>query len=86
MELLPTDQPKDSGTDSSDSSEDEIFSLSHCASVSVQGKKTIKLHALVNNQELLVLIDSGSSSTFIVTRLLTRSIVQSVKLHQFKLQ
>lgn len=65
MELLPTDQPKDSGSDPSNSSEDEIFSLPHCASVGVQGKKTIKLHALVNNQELLVLIDSGSSSTII---------------------
>lgn len=65
MELLPVEDAKEHSTDSSDSSEEEVFSLSQYATVGVQGKKTMKLHAMVNNQELLILIDSGSSCTFI---------------------
>ena len=35
------------------------------AAAGVQGKKTIKLTGLVNNQQILILLDSGSSCTFI---------------------
>lgn len=57
----PTEQ------DSSDSSDEDeaVFSLSQSAAVGVQGKKTVKLHGIVNSQEILILIDSGSSSSFI---------------------
>lgn len=50
---------------SEESSEEEFFSLSQAAAVGIQGRKTIKLTGLINSQEILILIDSGSSSTFI---------------------
>jgi hypothetical protein len=37
----------------------------YCAVVGVQGKKTMRLKATIQQQEMLVLIDSGSSGTFI---------------------
>lgn len=55
----------DSKDDSSNDDDDEVFQLSTCAAEGVQGKKTLKLHGLVGNQDILILIDSGSSSTFI---------------------
>jgi hypothetical protein len=55
-----------SDTTSEDSSDGEqVFALSNFAAAGVQGKKTIKLIGLVNNQQILILIDSGSSCTFI---------------------
>jgi hypothetical protein len=52
---------------SSQGSEAEILSLSYCATVGIQGKKTMRLKATIQQQEVLVLIDSGSSGTFINT-------------------
>ncbi|CAD6219531.1 unnamed protein product [Miscanthus lutarioriparius] len=66
LEAVQTEPPQDDLTeDSSDDDDDEIFSLSQCAVEGVQGKKTIKLSGLVNHQEILILIDSGSSCSFI---------------------
>jgi hypothetical protein len=66
MELFAEDSPPEQEiSDSSDEDDAAVFALSHAATVGVQGKKTVKLHGLVNNQELLILIDSGSSATFI---------------------
>lgn len=54
---------------SSDEEEDEqVFSLSSSTVEGVQGRKTIRLNGLVNNQEILILIDSGSSCTFISSK------------------
>jgi len=68
-ELMAAVQPdsfsEQSSDKSSDDEGDEIFSLSYHANEGVQGKKTIKLSGLVNHQELLILIDSGSSCPFI---------------------
>ena len=64
MEILPEDPPSDHSSAVS-SDDEQVFALSQCAAVGVQGKKTIKINGLVNNQEILILIDSGSSSTFI---------------------
>ena len=50
---------------SDESSDDEVFSLSQAAIVGVQGRKTIKITGLVNSQEILILIDSGTSSSFL---------------------
>jgi len=50
---------------SDESSDDEVFSLSQATMVGVQGRKTIKITGLVNSQEILILIDSGSSSSFL---------------------
>lgn len=53
------------GEDLNTSSDEEILSLSVEALEGFQGKKTIRLQGLVHKQEVLILIDSGSSSTFI---------------------
>ena len=45
-----------------------MFALSQSAAVGVSGKKTIKLHGIVKDQELLILIDSGSICTFISSK------------------
>jgi hypothetical protein len=50
---------------SSDEDTDEVFQLSQSAAAGVQGKKTLKLSGLVGKHEILILIDSGSSCTFI---------------------
>ena len=50
------------------SSEEDVLSLSLAATEGIQGKKTIKLQELIHNQEILLLVDSGSSSTFINTQ------------------
>jgi hypothetical protein len=50
---------------SSQGSEAEILPLSYCATVGIQGKKTMRLKSTIQQQEVLVLIDSGSSGIFI---------------------
>ena len=65
MELISDESPPDQNTlDSSDEYE-AVFALSQSAAVGVPGKKTIKLHGIVKDQELLILIDSDSTCTFI---------------------
>jgi hypothetical protein len=44
---------------------DEILSLSVAAIEGVKGKKTMRLQGLIQNQEVLILVDFGSSSTFV---------------------
>lgn len=53
----------------SESSEELLMSLSYYAVAGVQGRKTIKLLGFIQNQEVLILVDSGSSSNFISDRL-----------------
>lgn len=38
------------------------MSISHCAAVGVQGKRIVWLQGLIKNQEVLILIDSGSGN------------------------
>lgn len=47
------------------SSDEELLTLSVSAVEGIQGRKTIRLQGLVNKQEVLILLDSGSSTTFI---------------------
>ena len=63
MDLLPEASKFEPTSD--ESSDDEVFSLSQAATVGVQGRKTIKITGLVNSQEILILIDSSSSSSFL---------------------
>jgi hypothetical protein len=61
LAIMPNDTPEADDHSSSDSSSDgEVFALSHCVAVGIQGKKTIRLHGLVKDREILILIDSGS--------------------------
>ena len=63
MDLFP--EASKSEPTSDESSDNEVFSLSQATTVGVQGRKTIKITGLVNSQEILILIDSGSSSSFL---------------------
>ncbi|KAG2573513.1 hypothetical protein PVAP13_7KG258155 [Panicum virgatum] len=49
------------------SSDEELLTLSFAATEGIQGKRTLKLQGLVNNQTILILVDSGSSKTFLST-------------------
>lgn len=51
------------------SSDEEILALSVHATEGIQGKKTLRLHGLIDKQEILILVDSGSSATFLSSTL-----------------
>jgi hypothetical protein len=46
-------------------STEEVLALSFAAVEGVQGKKTMRLQGLIQNHEVPILVDSGSSNTFI---------------------
>jgi hypothetical protein len=62
LDILPIDSVANSSSD--DSSEGEVYSLSQSAVVGVSDKKAIKITGTVKNRELLILIDSGSTCSF----------------------
>jgi hypothetical protein len=67
-ELFQTFQVDTASTcsgDGLDREEDELLTLSQCAAVGIQGRKTVRLHGRIHKQEILILVDSGSSATFI---------------------
>jgi hypothetical protein len=57
-------KPSDNNSNSSD---EEVLALSVEAMQGVQGKKTMRLQGRITNTEILILVDSGSTSTFIST-------------------
>lgn len=74
--MLEIFQAEESTTAASDvdshSSDEEILMLSACAAQGIQGKKTIRLQGLLQNHEVLILVYSGSSRTFISDQLVTK--------------
>lgn len=85
LELFQHDASSDHNSDSdSQGSDEDLLTLSYCAMAGIQGKRTLRLAALVNNQELLILVDSGSSETFISDKIvhqLNLSTVQAPTQH-----
>ena len=71
IELFSDDSMPEQNTSDSSDEDEAVFALSQSAAVGVSGKKTIKLHGIVKDQELLILIDSGSTCTFISTKTAT---------------
>jgi hypothetical protein len=55
----------------SHSSDEELLTISVCAMAGIQGKKTMRLQGTIQDQNILILIDSGSSATFVSDRLVT---------------
>ena len=47
------------------SSDEELLSISFVATEGIQWKRIMRLQSMIKNQELLLLVDPGSSSTFI---------------------
>lgn len=54
-----------------ESSEEELV-LSECAAAGTMGRKTIKFHGLIQKQQLLILVGSGSSSNFLAEHVVTK--------------
>ena len=66
---LEDTQMNDSHSSSSTSSDEEVLNLSQDASNGTLGKKSIRLQALIQGVQVLILVDSGSSSNFICEEL-----------------
>jgi 5S rRNA maturation endonuclease (ribonuclease M5) len=78
--MCQVDQSHESLDEASNhSSEEELLALSYCAAARIQGKKTMRLRGIINNHEVLILIDSGSSGTFVSDKL-----VRELKLKTFR--
>lgn len=71
IDLLQLEQTSDNGGDDNpDSDSDEsLLCLSVAAATGGQHKKTMKILGSINNQKVLILLDSGSSSSFISSNL-----------------
>lgn len=50
--------------------------MSYCAAARIQGKKTVRIQGTIQNKDILILVDSGSSGTFISNKL-----VKELQLH-----
>jgi hypothetical protein len=62
----------DDSSSTDTSSDEELLSLSLSATVGIQGKKTMRLQGTFKGHEILILVDSGSSSTFISASLVQK--------------
>jgi hypothetical protein len=62
----------DDSSSTDTSSDEELLSLSLSATVGIQGKKTMRLQGNFKWHEILILVDSGSSSTFISASLVQK--------------
>jgi hypothetical protein len=58
---------------SSHSSDEELLTISVCAMAGIQGKKTMRLQGTIQDQNIMILIDSGSSATFVSDRLVAKA-------------
>jgi hypothetical protein len=65
LELLQLQSSSEDERDTDTSEDETLMKISYCASVGTTAKKTIKLHATINGKHVLVLVDSGSSGSFI---------------------
>jgi hypothetical protein len=66
---IPMDTTSGGSDDGSSTEGGELLTLSQCAAVGVQGRKTIRLQGHISKTDILILLDSGSSATFISTKL-----------------
>jgi len=70
-EFLEAVQSPDESPDDNDlgSSDEELLTLSFAATEGIQGKRTMRFQGMVQDSEWLLLVDSGSSTTFTVRQL-----------------
>lgn len=70
LDVLQLDGSNEGDNDGSiHDSDEELLSLSQHAVEGLQVKKTMRFQGLIGNCELLILVDSGSSTTFIAEEL-----------------
>lgn len=63
MEVNDVESDGESGSD------EDLLAFSLCATNGIQGNMTIRMHGKIQNKEVLILIDSGSLSTFVSSRI-----------------
>jgi hypothetical protein len=77
--LHMNDDSKQSFDEDQSDSETELLSLSFCFVARTSGWKTMRIHELWGKQELLILIDSGSSASFLSEALVSRARIQTTE-------
>ncbi len=65
---LADDKQKEEGLES----DDEELVLSECAATGTMGKRTIRFLGLIQKQQLLILVDSGSSSNLLANHVVEK--------------
>ncbi len=69
--LMLQDGTADIQKEEEEDSEEELVP-SECTAAGTMGKKTIRLQGMIQHQEVLILVDSGSSSNFIAESLVSK--------------
>lgn len=69
LEVLQIQENQEAGQDCESEGSDEELVVSECAVSGTMGKRTVRLQGLIQNQEVLILIDLGSSSSFVAQHL-----------------
>jgi hypothetical protein len=64
-EIMDLTQDKELESEEDEDSDAELLQLSLVVAHGTEGKKTIRLQGLIKHQEVLILVDSGSSGTFL---------------------
>jgi hypothetical protein len=72
LEVFLEQEEDNNKVDDGEGTSDEELVLSECAVSDTVGKRTIRLQGLLQNQEILILVDSGSSSNFLSEQLVSR--------------
>lgn len=59
LDMLQLDKSESNSSDAdSQNSDEEVLALSYCATVGIQGRKTIRVQGLIQDQEVLILIET----------------------------
>jgi hypothetical protein len=83
MELLQQEEQEDKDHDpASNDNEEKVLAVSSYAADGTQGQKTIRLQGLLHSKEILVLIDSGISGTFVIKKLVAELKLQTTPIPQ----
>lgn len=80
LQLQSNSEEEEKGNTSSE--EETLMKISYCASAGTSAKKTIRLQATIEGKPVLILIDSGSSGSFISARIAKELQLKTVPVEQ----
>lgn len=72
LEVFLAQEGNSHNEEETEGTSDEELMLTECAMSGTTGKRTIRLQGLLQNQEILVLVDSGSFSNFLSEQLVSK--------------
>lgn len=72
LEVLQLQEDGSQGDDEEEHKSDEELVLSEFAVAGTMGRKTIRFHGMIQKQQLLILLDSGSSSNFLAENVVNK--------------